>query len=187
MTSIAWLMFALFFPASLGILGQVLTPQPLHHQLLALGLFLLAIDQARMAVVDLEQIAMVKNQTLDPRLTRFYWVTISTIIIELMGFYLASQYLGIGILFVLGSQVWFNAIVHIQIDPVQANPIQEKPNMEKSLLFLANLLGMILIGLWIARITPMAIVLSLWAIAIAYGGIKVVQSFPMRLNQDENP
>jgi hypothetical protein len=187
MTSIAWLMFALFFPASLGILGQVLTPQSLHHQLLALGLFLLAIDQARMAVVDLEQIAMVKNQTLDPRLTRFYWVTMSTIIIELMGFYLAYQYLGIGIIFVLGSQVWFNAIVHIQIDPVQANPIQEKPNMEKSLLFLANLLGMILIGLWIARITPMAIVLSLWAIAIAYGGIKIVQSFPIRLNQNENP
>ena len=187
MTSIAWLLFALFFPASLGILGQVLPPQPLHHQLLALGLFLLAIDQARMAVVDLEQIAMVKNQTLDPRLTRFYWVTISTIVIELMGFYLASRYLGIGILFVLGSQVWFNAIVRIQIDPVQTNPIQEKPTLEKFLLFLANLLGMVLISLWIAKITPMVIVLSLWAIAIAYGGIKLVQSFPIRLHQDENP
>lgn len=184
MTCIAWLIFFLFFPASLGVLGQVFQPQMLHHQLLAWGLFLLAIDQAKMAVLDLEQIETITHQTLDPRLTRFYWVTTSTIVIELIGFYLAARYLGVGILLVLGSQVWFNALVRIRIDPTQINPIQTKPYLEKVLLFLANLLGMGLISLWMADINPALIVGSLWAIAIAYGGIKIVQSFPLQLSQD---
>ncbi|MGL5033459.1 MAG: hypothetical protein ACRC6M_06620 [Microcystaceae cyanobacterium] len=177
MTRTAWLIFALFSPAMLGIWLQILNPFPPHHQVLALGLFLFALDQARMAVIDLEQITEAKKQSEDIRLTRFYWVTISTIIIELIGLYLASAYLGVGILFVLGSQVWFNLVVRIRLETNSSELIQMRRGGEKLLLVVGNLLCMTLIVFWLANIAPITIVVGLWSIAIAYASVKTVQAF----------
>jgi hypothetical protein len=90
--------FLLFFPACLGILGQVIRAEAFDHRLLALGLLIFAIDQARMAVLDLKNIKSAKEKIEDVRLRYFYYTTICTIALELIGFYLASVQLGWGII-----------------------------------------------------------------------------------------
>ncbi len=174
------LIYCLFFGAGLGILNSILQSHQFDHQFLALGLLIFAIDQAKMAVLDLNNIAIAKTKVDDPRLDQFYVVTISTIALELMGFYLAAFQLGWGILLVLGSQVWFNLLINIRIQPNEINPIQDKPISEKVGVLLADIVGMILIGIWMIPIAPLTIVITLWTIAITYAGIKVFQAFQVK-------
>ncbi len=162
----------LFFPACLGILSQVISLQTFDHQLLALGLLIFAIDQAKMAVLDLENIAKAKEQIEDLRLHFFYYITASTIALELIGFYLASVQLGWGIILVLGSQVWFNSWANIRIQPTESIIIQKKHFSEQIIVLVADVIGIILIGFWIVQIIPLTIVLTLWTMAIFYGFIK---------------
>ncbi|MFM7191624.1 MAG: hypothetical protein ACKOX2_12540, partial [Microcystaceae cyanobacterium] len=169
--------FCLFFPACLGLLPQILTTHPLSHQSFAFGLLLLGIDQARMAALDLQQIAQVKTQTYDPRLTFFYGLTLSAIAGELLGFYLATVYLGTGIILVLGSQVWFNALAEIRLQPDQAEPISPKPFAERMGLTLGNLIALGMIGCWMHNIYPVTMVVGLWSTAIIYAVVKVGQKY----------
>lgn len=83
------ILFLLFFPASLGIISQIFSPENLSAAILALGTLGMCIEQARMAAVDLAEIAQFQQKTSDPRLDRFFIVTISTIVLKLSGFYLA--------------------------------------------------------------------------------------------------
>jgi len=164
--------FLLFFPACLGILGQVIRPQTFDHQLLALGLLIFTIDQARMAVLDLNDIQTTKEKIEDVRLRYFYYTTISTIALELMGFYLASVQLGWGIILVLGSQVGFNFFANIRLQPTESVIIQDKRFSEQITVLIADIVGLILIKFWMNAIAPLTIVLTLWTMAIAYGCIK---------------
>lgn len=164
--------FLLFFPACLGILSQVIRPQTFDHQLLALGLLIFAIDQAKMAVLDLENIAKAKEQIEDIRLHFFYYITVSTIALELIGFYLASVKLGWGIILVLGSQVWFNSWANIRIQPTESIIIQRKNFSEQIIVLVADVIGIILISFWMNAIAPLTIVLTLWIMAVFYGFIK---------------
>ena len=173
MSSIHLVIFLLFFPASLGILRQVIIENELSHQLLALGLLLFAIDQARMAVVDLQQVAEAKKQIQDLRLANFYTITLSTIVIELIGFYTSSILLGWGIILVLLSQVWFNLFAGIQIQASEAITIQSWGVPERIPVLIADVLALILIWLWILQIYPLEIVLVIWVLAVAYGCIKL--------------
>ncbi len=169
--------FCLFFPACLGLLPQIVSPHPLTHQSLAFGLLLLGIDQARMAALDLQQIAQIRTQTTDPRLVFFYRLTLSAIAGELFGFYLAMVYLGTGIILVLGSQVWFNALAEIRLQPEQADPIATKPLAERIGLTLGNVIALIMIGAWMQNIYPVTMVVGLWSTAIAYAVIKMGQKY----------
>ncbi len=80
------ILFLLFFPASLGIISQIFSPENLSAAILALGMGM-CMEQARMAAVDMAEIAQFQQKTSDPRLDRFFIVTISTIVLELSGFY----------------------------------------------------------------------------------------------------
>ncbi len=51
----------------------------------------MCMEQARMAAVDLGEIAQFQQKTSDPRLDRFFIVIISTIVLELSGFYLECR------------------------------------------------------------------------------------------------
>ncbi|MEB3311891.1 MAG: hypothetical protein VKJ02_16825 [Snowella sp.] len=174
------LIYCLFFGAGLGIFNAILRSHQFDYQFLALGLLIFAIDQAKMAVLDLNNIAIAKTKIQDPRLDQFYFITISTITLELTGFYLAVFQLGWGILLVLGSQVWFNLLVNIRLQPNDVNPIQNKPISEKVGVLLADIVGMILIGVWMIPVAPLTIVITLWTIAIAYAGIKLFQAIQVK-------
>jgi hypothetical protein len=176
------IIFLLFFPACLGILGQVIRTQIFDHRLLALGLLIFAIDQAKMAVLDLKNIKIAKEKIKDIRLQYFYYTTISTIALELIGFYLASMQLGWGIILVLGSQVGFNFFANIRIQPNEFTIIEDKTFSEKIVVLMADIVALILIGFWMNAIAPLSIVLTLWTMAIAYGCIKYFLSL-----QEKNP
>lgn len=168
----AWLMFLLFFPASLGLLSQIVGGNELSHQLLALGLLLLCADLARMALVDLKQIKQVKQQVQDARLDNFYWVTVSTIVLELLGFYSSYIWLGWGAILVLLSQLWFNFLARIQLQPTEEKPIQSWGVPERKFVLLADGVGVILVSLWLLQIAPLWMASVLLGMIVIYGWVK---------------
>jgi len=176
------IIFLLFFPACLGILSQIIRPESFDHCLLALGLLIFTIDQARMAVLDLKNIESAREKIEDIRLRYFYYTTISTIALELIGFYVASVQLGWGIILVLVSQVGFNFFANIRIQPNELTIIEDKTFSEKIVVLIADIVALILIGFWMNAIAPLSIVLTLWTMAIVYGCIKYFLSL-----QEKNP
>jgi len=182
----AGLIFLGFFTACLGILGQIIRGHTLSYQLLAIGFVLLAIDQARMAVIDLDQIALVRNQVGvqvgDQQLLKLYYLTLFTIILELIGFYLAWWRLGWGIEIVLVSQVIFNALAAIQLQPSLEPPIAARSWQTRSPILVGNVLAMVLVGLWMREIAPMTITLAAWGIAIAY----IMGKFVLRIGNKDS-
>ncbi|MBJ7900550.1 MAG: hypothetical protein GC158_11660 [Cyanobacteria bacterium RI_101] len=156
-------------------MAQVGLDRPLDQRLLTLGFALLALDQGRMAALDLRQIDQVK-EALTPApevLGRFHLLIWSAVIWELIGFYAGLFSLGWGILIVLSSQVWFNAWAPIRLEPEQSPLIQARPWLEKLGVLAADLLGCGLILLWIWQIAPLTIVLGLWSVALLYGAVKL--------------
>ncbi|MGK7943814.1 MAG: hypothetical protein AB4058_05030 [Microcystaceae cyanobacterium] len=173
MSRVTGVIGASFFPACLLILAQAIWGQELSYSLLAAGLFLLCIDQALMANLDWQQLIEVKQNNSDSRLDKFRVLIIGTIIIELAGFYLASYRLGWGIELVLLSQLVFNAVADIQLQPSESEPIIPRPWSDRLPLMMANGMAMGLMPLWMAKIAPLGIVLSLWGMAIAYAILKL--------------
>jgi len=185
-TWILWLLFAL---AALGLIWQTGTGPSLDHQALALGAFVFCLDQGRMAVQDLKQVAVASTWATDARLSYFQWITLSTIVLELAGFYLAAKILGWGLMLVLFSQVWFNTLAPIKLQPYvrstspypsTTSPPQprilvvDRPLSQRGLIVLADVLALILLGLWTFQITPAAIVITLYTIAIGYATVKLI-------------
>lgn len=184
---IAPIIFLLFFPASLLILGQAIAENELSHQLLAFVLLLFSLEQARMAVVDLESVAEAKKQVQDSHLDKFSKVVISTIIIELLGFYISSFGLGVGMIIVLLSQIGFNLFAGIKIELSTKSIIQKTTISERFPELIADVLALILVGLWLLKIAPLAIATSLAAIAIAYGCVKYLFSSQQGKNRVSLP
>lgn len=174
MPAIAVTIALLFLPACLGLLGLVLGDAALADKLLALGILLLCVDQARMAVVDLEQVAAVKRQVADPRLQRFHQVTLTTIFVELCGFYGASISLGWGAIAILFSQIWFNLGAGIQLDPTAKIPIQSWGVRDRLPVLIANIIGLALVSLWMLAIAPLWISGGLLGLLLLYGYGKYV-------------
>lgn len=177
------MIYLLFLPAGLGLLGQVIgalgwsdrTSPTWAVALLALGTLLICLEQAHMAVVDLRQIREVKRQIQDPRLLVFQWVTLTTIAIELLGFYIATHWLGYGALIVLLSQVWFNLLAKIQLHPATHYPIQTWGIQHRLSVLIADGIGILLASLWIAQIMPLLGAILLLGIVLLYGWLKYIQ------------
>ncbi|MGC1306721.1 MAG: hypothetical protein WA885_05790 [Phormidesmis sp.] len=169
----------LFLPAGLGLLLQatgvsigatapVAPAIDLAHRLLALALALFCAELARMAGVDLDNIARLKQQ--DPtlaensRLRHFHKVTISTIVLEITGFYAALRLLPVGAIAIIFSQLWFNLLAGIQLYPNAPSPIETMGPADRKAVLLANAVGLSLMSLWFiqaARIWLSAGLLSL--------------------------
>ncbi|MEA5535767.1 hypothetical protein [Crocosphaera sp. XPORK-15E] len=167
------LIFLLFFPASLGILWQIFN-NPLSHQLLAFTLFLMCLEQARMAFIDLENIIIVKEKCEDNRLDDFFVVTMVTIIIELLGFYLAFFSLYWGAIVILISLIFFNLFAKIQLQPSAEIMIQSSGISQKLTILCADGLGLILIILGMFNVMPLLMSSLLLGIIILYGLIKYI-------------
>lgn len=173
------LIFAGFFPAGVGLAWRVSQPPILPHQLLALGILLLSIEQARMAVVDLQEIAAVEEtlsvQTHEKtKLVGFKQVTISTILLELLGFYVAVFGLGYGSMIVLGSQLFFNIFASIKLDLQSECLIQDCPWFARKDVLIADSLGCLLVSLWLLNIWALWIAISLLILVVLYICLKYI-------------
>lgn len=173
MSLISWIVLLIFLPASLGLIQQSIFTGVLSHQLLALVLVLMSLEQARMAVIDLEQIRTVQQRSpvQDARLNHFYRITVSTIILELIGFYLGSMVpalLGWAALLTSLSQFWFNLFAKIQLQPDQEVPIQAWGITQRLPVLLANTIGTVLVLLWMLQIVPLYAVSLLLGLVILY-------------------
>ena len=171
---ISRIIFLLFFPACIAILfKQVIWGSELTHQLLAIGIFFFCIEQANIANQDLQQVADAKVKIKDSRLDDFQRITTITIIIELTGFYLSSIWLGYGSILILIGLIWFNLFVKIRIETTDLNIIiQPWKITERLTVLIADIIGLLLVNLWILKIGDFWISWGLFAMAIIYCGIK---------------
>jgi len=148
---------SLFFaPASIGLIWHMLYGETLAQQLLALALALFCIELAVMAKVDLDNIATVQQtarqtpQQSDSQLYQFSLVVASTIVLELLGFYMALFSLPMGALIVVFSQLWFNLLAQIQVCPEQSPAIVSFGLSQRTPVLLADGAGLVLLSLWFA-------------------------------------
>ncbi len=171
------IIFLLFFPASIGILREVIWGSELTHQLLGFGTFLFCIEQANMANQDLQKVAVLKQQITDVRLEMFQTITIITIIIELMGFYLSSIWLGWGFIVILFGLLFFNLFVNIQIHESNENTIQDWKINQRFPVLIADCIGLLLVSMWMLKIGDFWISWILFAMPLVYCSIKVFLFF----------
>lgn len=128
-----------------------------------------------MAAVDLWQIKVVRQQISDPQLERFHSVTLSTIFIELIGFYTGVLWIGWGALIVLLSQIWFNLLAGIQLHPEGSSPMQPCGRADRLPVLVADGVGLGLVSLWIAGIASLWVAALLLGIVLVYGWVKYLQ------------
>lgn len=179
MSAIRWLIFGLFFPACLILLGQVIWSAAIAQQILALALLLLCIEQSRAATLDLEAVLLLQEHVEDPRLPHFYRLVIVTIVLELCGFYGAWIGLGFGGLLVLFSQIGFHGLAQIRLE-TEPQLILPWGLAQRSLILCANSCGVILLALWIEGIAPVTIATILLGLVILYEGLKYFSPGPFR-------
>jgi hypothetical protein len=180
----------LFLPPALGLL-RTITGEISHNwsaSLLALGTFLLCLEQAHMATADLLQIEATQRQVQDQRLDQFRWVTQSTIAIELVGFYIAGGWLGWGAFTVLLSQAWFNLLAQIRLHPEAPEPIQVRSLADRLPVLIADGVGLLLASFWIAQIAPLVNAALLLTIVLLYGWFKYIRpAQPQTLKTSNTP
>lgn len=175
---IARITFLLFFPACIAILfKQVIWGSELTHQLLGFATFLFCIEQANMANQDLQKVSRLQRQIKDIRLNVFYRITIITILLELMGFYLSSIWLGWGFILILISLIFFNLFVEINIHTSTVNIIRDWKITERFPVLIADIIGLILASLWILKIGNFWISWGLFGMATFYCCIKFLLFF----------
>jgi hypothetical protein len=175
-SALIWLSGALFIPAVMGLGWQVFTEPALSHRLLALGLLLTGLEQGRMAMVDLRQVAAVGRQVEDRRLMRFYQVLRLAIAGQLVGFYLAAVgWLGCGAGAIMISIIGFNLAAGLQLQPESDPPLRSVSWRERSGVLLADGLALGLVGLWLAEVGQVWIGAGLLTIALSYVAVKLVQ------------
>ncbi len=176
----------LFAGSGAGLLMQILTVSTLSHRLLAIAVLLMGIDQARMAIVDLTNVHVLRDSpkiTNPSRLEHFYRITLSTIALELVGFYVSTQWLGWGCVIVLLSQLWFNTLANVQLTPAADTVIQDFGISTRAPVLLANCVATIPVILFIFDIFPLVMAIVLFSMVCLYAIVKYgpalsVQLFP---------
>lgn len=115
----------LFLPAQFGLVIHSFYAPMLAEQLLSLTLALLCLELSHAARVDLKNLhatkAVLKRQNFpqDTDLKHFEQVLNSTFVLELGGFYLSLWILPLGAILVIVSQLWFNLLAKIELQPQQ--------------------------------------------------------------------
>jgi hypothetical protein len=189
MQLISIIIFLCFFPACIGILNQAIWGTELTNQIIAIAMCLFCIEQARMAVKDLQKITEAQKILTDIRLDYFCFITVTTIIVELLGFYTSTLWLGWGSIIILLSQIWFNLLAAIKIQSLSQtstkNPIEIiKPwtISERLPVLIADILGLVLVSFWILKFASFWISLILCTMVVIYLGIKLISTVYIYLN-----
>ncbi len=137
-----------FAPAGIGLIWQAVYHETVAQQLLALALALFCPELARMAKVDLDNVAATMQQVEDARLYRFLSVVNSTIVLELLGFYTALVSLPAGAVAIVCSQLWFNLLAELQLQPGQTPAVVSFGLSSRIPVLLANIVGLFFLSLW---------------------------------------
>ncbi|MEB3294189.1 MAG: hypothetical protein VKJ24_13610 [Synechococcales bacterium] len=172
MDAIALRIFGLFLPAGIGLLVQMGRMTDWTTRGLALAILILGADLAGMAIVDLQQAAIGQMWGKDERVVAFRQITWSTIGLELVGLYGAMVDLGWGSAIVLLSQLWFNLLAQIQIQPQATVPIIPFGLRDRWLVLLADGVGLGLVGLWVVDWARPGVAIVLLGMVVLYSGIK---------------
>jgi hypothetical protein len=163
---------ALFLPAIVILVMNVIFSGDLSSELLGIALTLLCLDQMRMAIVDLQNVRAIPGLKSDDRLTWFYRVTLTTIAVELFGFYLAGWYLGVGAIVVLLSQIGFNLFAGIQLEPSAEQPIITWTWRDRLVVLIADGVGIGLVSFWLAKMAMLGMSIGLLLMVLVYGVVK---------------
>jgi hypothetical protein len=163
----------------IALLGwQVGQVGPLDQRVLAGAIFLLSLDLLAMAVFDLQQVGRVRAQgVVDDRLDWFWRVTIATIVLELVGIYSAQSSLWVGAIGILMSQVGFNLFAGVQLVPEAEVKIMPFGMGDRSLVLVADGLGLGLVSLGWAGVMPLEMTIGLLGMVVIYGGVKILGLF----------
>lgn len=171
----------LYAPAIGLLLWQTIVQASLDQKLLAIAILLLSLDLLKMAIFDLEQVAKVRSMltinSIEPRLDRFYWVTISTIVLELIGLYLGPISLSSSAIVVLLSQIGFNLLTQVQLMPDMpdiVNKIQPWGIRDRAVVLIADCLGIGLVALGQSGHWPIETSVGLLMMVVTYGVIKYI-------------
>jgi hypothetical protein len=171
------LLVAPFGVALAGLAWQLIQAPSLSEKILAIALLLLGLDQTRMAIVDCDHIQAVRAIADQPTadraaLEQFNRITLSTIGLELIGFYVALTAIGWGTIVVLASQIWFNLLARTKPEPTQQPPIQTWGWRDRIVVLVADTIGIGLAALWIAALNPLVMAIALCLMVLIYLGVK---------------
>jgi hypothetical protein len=172
MSAIAWIWFAIYFPAGCLLLGKTIVATDLSERILAAALLLLALDLARMAVVDLEAVDVLRQEGEDTAVTGFFCVTVSTIVLELLGLYATWGNLVLGGTIVSVSQLWFNLLVRVQLQPTATVRVQPWPIVDRLPVIGAQIFTLVILFLYSQDFARLWLAIILLASILIYGGIK---------------
>ncbi|MEM9165295.1 MAG: hypothetical protein AAGC54_19815 [Cyanobacteria bacterium P01_F01_bin.4] len=164
-----WIFWS-FLPAAVGLLWHCFSAPSLPVRFLNLAFFLLCLEQARMATLDLQRIQLANPLEPSRPLRRFRRVTLVTIGLELLGFYSAVVWLTAGAVWVLASLIFFNSFASVQIDP--EGTLATRPLSDRLPILAADGISLLLVSLWHLQIAPLGISLTLVALIALDGGIK---------------
>ncbi|MEO1636571.1 MAG: hypothetical protein AAFS04_15985 [Cyanobacteria bacterium J06631_9] len=174
----------LFLPAGLGLLAEIFQAPTVPEKIVTFALALFCLELARMAFVDLENVASVAgaaNDLLaDARLSHFRIIVISTIALEIVGFCLAALFvpfsqpllLPFGAIVIISSQLWFNLLAGIQLWPTEVPAIQPWGIRQRLPVLIANVIGLGLLGLWVISEIRLWLALGLAMLIILFLLIK---------------
>jgi hypothetical protein len=177
----------LYGPAIAALLWQAIVQPEVAQKLLAIALLLLSLDLLKMAIFDLEQVALVKSRWLesqpktvlidetDPRLAWFQKVTIVTIVFELLGLYGAWVSLSWGAIVILLSQVGFNLFAQVQLLPDQLEMIQSFGIRDRAIVLIADGLGIVLAAIGLSGRYSWETSAGLLGMVVLYGIVKFSQ------------
>jgi hypothetical protein len=180
-------LMALYGPAIGALLWQAIVQPEVAQKLLAIALLLLSLDLLKMAIFDLEQVALVQSrwpkssgQTVlldetDSRLAWFQKVTIVTIGFELVGLYGAWISLSWGAIVILLSQVGFNLFAQVQLLPDQSEMIQPFGIRDRAIVLIADGLGLVLVAIGLSGRYSWETSAGLLGMVILYGVVKFSQ------------
>lgn len=185
--SMSWLT-GLYAPAMMLLLWQAIVQPSLDQKLLAIAILLLSLDLLRMAIFDLEQVATVRSMLSidsnepkkEPKLDRFFWVTIGTVTVELIGLYLAPVSLSSSAIVILLSQVGFNLLTQVQLMPEMpdmVDKIQPWGIRDRAVVLIADCLGIGLVVLGQCGYWPIGTSVGLLMMVVIYGVIKYGQIY----------
>ncbi len=172
----------LYGPAIVMLFWLAIVELNAAEKLLTIALLLLSLDLLKMAIFDLEQVALVRSSPptpnsggADPRLVWFWRVTIVTIVFELLGLYGAWFSLSWGAIVVLLSQVGFNLFAQVQLLPDQSEMIQSFGIRDRAIVLVADVLGILLVTIGAFGFWPVETSAGVLGMVVIYGVIKFAQ------------
>ncbi len=166
------MIFLLFFFAGINSFCQIITTEGWNNKVLCLTIFIMCLEQAKMAIVDFTNIRISKRYLKDTQLDNFLIITSITVVLELLGFYLVSLSRDWSIVIILISLIFFNSFAKINILISETISIERCSISQRFFILIANCLGLSIIILKILNFFPTIMSTVLLGMTLVYVTIK---------------